>query len=361
MRPLNVGFYGPVSEPSGYGAASRAYVHAFHRAGLNLSVVDLNFGRDAVPTDALLRSLSGRKIEPDVHLLHYVFPYVARLLSLYSDKLVFMTTWETDILPEGWSTILNDVREVWVPCAHNVATFQKCLSVPVFKLPHAVEPQFETVLPSTSSVAEVRASDFVFYSIFVWSSRKYPEGIIEAFLRAFPSNLDVILVLKVLVQGRDQPLKALRELRQLTGSAARVLIIMDMWSEHQVQSLAYRGNCYVSLHRSEAWCYPLFDAACRGKPVIATAFSGPLEYLDGKYHSLVRYKTTVVDRHDVFFYPPMKWAEPDLLHASELMRRVYDNREEMAQRAGKAAEQIRRKYSLDTIGKLAKDRLEQIS
>jgi glycosyltransferase involved in cell wall biosynthesis len=357
---LKVGFYGPISQATGYGAASRAYVHALHRAGIELSVVDLNYGPEALPNDALILSLLNRKIQPDFHLVHHYAPQALRLLSLYSERLIAITTWETDMLPVEWVSIFNRVREVWVPCAYNVTVFRQSLSVPVFKWPYAVELHLEAVPGDSSGLPELRQSDFVFYAVFVWQQRKYPEGIIEAFLRAFPSSTDVILILKVLGIGPAHPRKVLKDLRQQIGSEARVSIITEMWSEQQLEALSNRGDCYVSLHRSEGWCYPLFDAACRGKPIIATGYSGPMEYLNAQDHLLVRYKITTVERDDGIFYPPMKWAKPDLTHATELMRQVYEHRQDAAQRDGQLGRELKKRYSLEAVGKLAKSRLEQI-
>ncbi len=361
-QPLRVGFYGPVSQISGYGTAARTYVHALHRAGVEVSVIDLDFfGPDLEVKDPLVHTLLDRRIEPDFHIIHYFHPQIAKVLSLYLDRVILMTTWETDILPAGWKSILNHVREVWVPCDYNISIFEKHLTVPIFKWPHAIPPRNESLNSGCVPVPEISESDFVFYSIFMWQNRKYPEGIIEAFLRAFPSDADVILVLKVVLYGTGiDPGKVLEEVRQRTRSNARVLIIQGMWSEGDMESLARRGDCYVSLHRSEGWCYPLFDAACCGKPVIATGYSGPLEYLAGMDGSLVRYKLQEVEERDQWFHPPMKWAQPDLEHATELMRYVYEHREEASSRARTAAEELKVRYSLESVGLLAVNHLSQL-
>ncbi len=110
-----------------------------------------------------------------------------------------------------------------------------------------------------------------------------------------------------------------------------------------MQSLFDRGNCYVSLHRGEAWGYPPFEAACAGLPVIATGYSGPADYLEEEFHHLVRYSLTPVTQKYVFFSPEMSWAEPDIPHAAALMRRVYDRRGEAQERAQKGGVSIARK------------------
>src|SRR5215510_1272735 len=53
----------------------------------------------------------------------------------------------------------------------------------------------------------------------------------------------------------------------------------------------------------------------------------------------------------------MHWAEPDLTHATELMRWVYANRASAREQALKATPSMQRSYSLEAVGALARERL----
>lgn len=53
----------------------------------------------------------------------------------------------------------------------------------------------------------------------------------------------------------------------------------------------------------------------------------------------------------------MRWAEPDIHHASELIRWVNDNRERSIEKAKRFAQKIKDDYSLDVIGNMARDHL----
>jgi 2-polyprenyl-3-methyl-5-hydroxy-6-metoxy-1,4-benzoquinol methylase len=91
--------------------------------------------------------------------------------------------------------------------------------------------------------------------------------------------------------------------------------------------------------------------------VIATNYAGPLDYLDPSAHWLVRYRMTTVRQRYAFYQPNMRWAEPDLQHASEGMRWVIDNRAQVRQRAAAAAAVLRDAYAQERIGAAAKARL----
>jgi ADP-heptose:LPS heptosyltransferase/2-polyprenyl-3-methyl-5-hydroxy-6-metoxy-1,4-benzoquinol methylase len=355
VTKLKVVYHGHVFDASGYGQAARAYVHAFDRAGLELSVADLS-GHPPQVQDRLVESLLDKPLLPDFHIFHGI-PSIWAQHAFRLPNAIAMTVWETDTMPTQWRNTLNHVLEVWLPCEHNVRAFESRLSKPVFKLPHAIFSPAEGSPPHDLSQLHVRPDDFVFYSIIEWQERKWPLGQITAYLRAFPEDGPHILVLKANPGARDVANATLAEARQLTGSSARVDLRCEAWTEAQIAGLQSRGDCYISLHRGEGWCYPLFDAACRGTPVVATAYSGPLEYLHEEAHQLVPYSITGVRQTYLFYHPRMHWAEPDLNDAARRLQWVYSHREIAREKASAAAAPLREHYAPEAIGELAKMRL----
>jgi glycosyltransferase involved in cell wall biosynthesis/cyclopropane fatty-acyl-phospholipid synthase-like methyltransferase len=359
MDEINLTYYGYIFDASGYGQAARAYVHALHRAGINLSVVDLNRHEKQVH-DELIEGLLNRPLTADFHLFHGIPPQWARLAFRMSNA-IGMTVWETDAMPTQWRNALSHVLEVWLPCQFNVSTFSRELRNPVFKLPHAILPtDFNGSVPEPNHFLRVGEKDFVFYSIFEWQDRKSPQGVIEAFLRAFPQPTNAVLILKANHQAAALAERALCEARQKINSEARVLLRCEAWGDAEIEALHRRGDCYVSLHRGEGWGYPLFEAARRGTPVVATNYSGPLDYLSHENHYLVRCAVSPVRQPYVYYHPRMNWAEPDFMHAAELLRAVFENRDVAKNLATQAAEKIRRDYSLEAVGRLARERLLEL-
>jgi 2-polyprenyl-3-methyl-5-hydroxy-6-metoxy-1,4-benzoquinol methylase len=355
---LNLTYYGYVFDASGYGQAARGYIHALDRAGIKISVVDLAANRPRQVRDELVETRIGRGAKADVHLFHGIPPQWARFAAGVENA-IGMTVWETDAMPAQWRDALGQVREVWLPCDYNVSVFGKSLDKAIFKLPHALLPA-KTAPARADAFTGIDAGDFVFYSIFHWQERKCPRGLIESFLRAFPEECDAALVLKVNAEAARVAASELEELRRRTGSRARVRIHSEAWPETRIEALHARGDCYVSLHRGEGWCYPLFEAAVRGTPVVATNYSGPLEYLDDDAHKLVRHDLCPVRQLYIYYHPRMRWAEPDLRHASELMRSVYRERETARAKAACAALRMREDYSLERVGEMARARIEKM-
>ena len=85
-------------------------------------------------------------------------------------------------------------------------------------------------------------------------------------------------------------------------------------------------DCYVSLHRSEGLGLTMAEAMSCGTPVIATGYSGNLDFMPEGSALLVDHD--VVDIGPGSFYPATgHWAEPDLDHAAALLRTVRDDAE----------------------------------
>jgi ADP-heptose:LPS heptosyltransferase/SAM-dependent methyltransferase len=355
VSKIALAYHGHVFDASGYGQAARGYIHALDRAGVELSVFDLS-GHQRQVRDGLVESLVGKPIHADFHLFHGIPSIWARDAFKLSNA-IGMTVWETDTMPAQWRNTLNHLLELWLPCDYNVQAFEPKLSKPVFKLPHAAVPPMGASPPQPGGRLCIRAGDFVFYSIFEWQERKCPLSHMTAYLRAFPEDGPHVFVVKSNPGARDVARSALEEARRQTGSAARVEIHCDGWSDCEIEELHHRGDCYVSLHRGEGWCYPLFEAACRGTPVVATAYSGPLEYLNDTAHQLVPYSLTSVRQPYAFYHPRMRWAEPDFNEAMRRLRWVYDNRDSAREKAQAAAAPLRERYAPEAIGELARERL----
>ena len=127
-----------------------------------------------------------------------------------------------------------------------------------------------------------------------------------------------------------------------------------------IAALHERGDCYVSLHRGEGWGYPLFEAVSRGKPAVATGYGGPVDYLNERYHWIVRHCVSFVRRPYFLYDAAMKWAEPDINHAAEGLRWSYEHQAEVRAGAQRAALPISRLYSVRRIGEMALRRLMSI-
>lgn len=358
MDTISLNYYGYVFDASGYGQAARAYIHALYRAGIKVSVVDMGSQPRQVQDD-VVASLVGQDQKADFNLFHGIPPQWAHLA--YSLRnVIAMTVWETDTMPQRWRNPLKHAIDIWLPCTFNVDVFGRDLGKQPFRLPHTIPATGLNGVPSfPHELANLgtRDDDFVFYSIFEWQDRKNPRGTIEAFLRAFPEEGPPVLVLKTNPGALAVAEHTLDAVRTTIRSRGRVLLACEAWTDAQLDALHHRGDCYVSLHKGEGWGYPLFEAACRGNPIVATGFSGPVDYLDPERHWLVRHSRASVQQNYIYYHPSMHWVEPDLAHAAEGMRWTYEQRDQVRARAQEATIALKSTFSTETVGAAAKSRL----
>jgi glycosyltransferase involved in cell wall biosynthesis len=204
------------------------------------------------------------------------------------------------------------------------------------------------------------ADRFVFLYLFDFHSyaeRKNPLGLIQAFKKAFGDQEDVELLIKC-SHSSFAP-RTLALLRQAC-SGSNIKLYDGVLAREAVYGLMAICDCYVSLHRSEGFGLTLAEAMNLGKPVIATAYSGNVDFMTSSNSFLVNYGLVEIERD----YGPYKkggiWAEPDLNHAAQLMRHVYEDQGEAATVGQRAREDVWRLLHPSAVAGIMRDRLSRV-
>jgi glycosyltransferase involved in cell wall biosynthesis len=267
--------------------------------------------------------------------------------------------WEVhDSLPEGWLPGSLMLDEVWVASDHIVEALTPFIPIPVTKVTLPVIPISAPTIPR----AELGLPDgFLFLFVFDYFStlpRKNPLGVIKAFKRAFPPGSGAKLVLKS-INGDHAPAK--RELiRGMIGDHPDVVMIDGLVPLDTKNAFVASCDCYVSLHRAEGFGLPLAEAMSLGKPVIATGYSGNLEFMTDENSYLVETGLTRIGDETAHYPSDGTWGQPDLDHAATLMRRVLEDPTEARARGARAAEDIAHRHSLRSAGESMRERLREI-
>jgi hypothetical protein len=182
--------------------------------------------------------------------------------------------------------------------------------------------------------------------------------VIEAFKMAFSPTEDVRLVIKCVNGGSDPAGFAEMESR---AQGYPIDIHAGYWSSRELRDLMGACDAYVSLHRSEGTGLTITDAMALGKPVIATSWSGNMDFMDVSNSFPVRYDLVEL-QHNVGPYRAGEvWADPSVEHAAEQMRTVFEDREEAALRGRGARREIETNYSEAKVAELVGQRLGVIS
>lgn len=212
-------------------------------------------------------------------------------------------------------------------------------------------------------------TDFNFLSVAQFGARKNLEDTVQWFCEEFRDESNVGLVLKTNVENNslydlfrlERDLKMYLESRDLGDKKCKIHILHGSLTKEQMAGLYTNDslNCFISLTRGEGFGLPLFDAASRGMPVIATGWSAHKEFLtSGKneFYDKIKYDLEDIAQETIQLYPMlfesgMKWAQCKEKSAKKQMRLMYENYKYKKSRAVNRAKEIKDSYSEDLMHK----------
>lgn len=220
---------------------------------------------------------------------------------------VAITMFETDQLPTGWARLLNECASVVLPAAWLVDVYRRAgVRVPLAVVPLGIRETYQFITRPAGR------RPFTFLTVATSGLRKGWDVAIRAFCRAFGSDPDYRLIVKV----RDRPLDP-------GPLPATIELLAADLSDEEMAGLYGQVDVAVFAARGEGFGLPAREAAATGLPVIATAWSG---LADGIAHwgiPLGFSMTTAWPNHpDPILHRCGRWAEPDETQLVGLMREV---------------------------------------
>jgi glycosyltransferase involved in cell wall biosynthesis len=267
--------------------------------------------------------------------------------------------WEVERFPALFSSAAGLVDEVWTCSGHSARAIRAAVDVPVPTVPL---PVVERPVPRRSRRdLGVPGDGFTFllcFDFFSVAERKNPAGLVEAFTRAFRPGEGPRLVIKSINGGAALP--ELERLRLAVADRADITVIDRYLDPGDHRALIAACDAYVSLHRAEGFGYTMAEAMLAGKPVVATGYSGNLEFMDERNSYLVGHGMVAIPPGCDPYPPGSLWAEPDLDEAAALMRRVVDDPAGARAVAERARHDIRRFHGAEARAPLLAARLAAI-
>jgi glycosyltransferase involved in cell wall biosynthesis len=347
---------------TGLAEAARRSASALIDAGVPVSIVDYPVpdvprSEDRAP-EWMWRLPSGRASHTELWYLN-----VNELGVVADDELrppgndryiVSSWFWELPMLAAAFVDQVDRVDEIWAGSKYTADSFRGYTRKPVHVMPCVVEPKPSPFL--TRSDLDLPEDACLFLYSFDANStlaRKNPWGAIRAFRRAFGAaerRGPARLVIKSINLAR-MPLAQAELIREIR-SADGILIDEDL-SADEMHALISLCDVYVSLHRSEGFGLGMAEAMYLGKPVVATAFSGNMDYMTETNSCLVGYRLRAIDAAEHRYFAGMAtvyetgqlWAEPDIEQAAQWMRRLFENPAERRRIGATASDVIRQHYN----------------
>lgn len=354
------GFLGHVL---GVGAAARGYARALAAAGVEVCTLTTGLPSSDGGSDYGRESYESRPPNDDLD---------AELICINADDLpwfmdrfggvlsdaprIGVWAWETDRIPARFDRPYRMLDEIWVYSRFTAENVGARSPIPVIALPPAVPT------PSDRPPLRLGVPDgFLYLFMFDYHSsikRKNPVGLIEAFTRAFADGEGPRLLIKTF-NAPKRPIEE-EQLLWAIGDRSDIYIVDASLTAAERDAVLAACDCYVSLHRSEGFGLTLAEAMALSKPVIGTAYSGNLDFMNDRNSFLVKYELARVGRDAQTYPADGAWAEPDLDHAAALLRRVHDNPDAAARVGARAREDIARILSEQATGERMRGRLQEL-
>jgi glycosyltransferase involved in cell wall biosynthesis len=338
-RPFGFDVYGLFGIPSGLGIAAGNTLTALRASGRPVEAWDVTADATVVPESGEPGSLP----RLGVNLFHVNPDWIRNMLAQPANpplrcagKInVCVPFWELPRVSADWLELLRGMDLVLAPTRFVLdALVDSGLDTRVVHYPQAV------FLPDGVAADRARfgipAGAIAFAMSLAplsFAERKNPWAAVEAFTRAFGPGDDACLVVRVHVQpgGAERAEALLEPLRDLAARDPRVVLVEGDLAYADVLSLYASCDAYVSLHRAEGLGLGMMEAMSLGRAVVATGWSGNMDFMSGSNSLLVSYTLVPADLPPDTAYGQdvaaggVMWAEPDADAAARHMRALYED------------------------------------
>jgi glycosyltransferase involved in cell wall biosynthesis len=255
-------------------------------------------------------------------------------------RTIIYTMWESDTIDLFWVKQLNMAAMVIVPSQWAIDCFRRCgVTVPMVKIPLGHDPMIfhpNNKLPEVCTFGSAAA-------LGSGGIRKNTGKIIEIFQKAFPTEKDVKLKLKVTPHC---PLPS--------SPDSRVEINRNFLPPHDLAEWCRSLDVFINMSYAEGFGLHLLETMACGRPIISTKYSAVTEYFDESVgwvtnHEIISAKGAAYTGF---------WANPIESSVIDNLRHVYNNRYLVAEKGERAfikARQFTWKETGTTLVKLLLD------
>ncbi|WP_230412956.1 glycosyltransferase family 4 protein [Paraburkholderia antibiotica] len=366
QRPFGVNIVGFPQGVLGLGEDARMAAQAFQLGDTDVALI--NAPMSGPPRiDTSVNHLLRDDLQYQVSLFCLPPPEMVRLTLEGGRRLIEMDTyrigawpWELPHWPSAFGSTHEFVDEIWAQSRFVEAVYARLGRTRVRHMPMAV------VIPTPQAIDRRRyglpENDFLFYLMFdgnSWLTRKNPVAGIQAFKQAFAQETPGVgLVIKAMNVRNDDP--TWRQVLELAAADSRIHIVSERLNRQDTIDFMACCDAYISLHRSEGFGRVIAEAMALGQPVVATNFSGNVDFCDEQTAFLVDGELVPLRAGDYLFHEGQYWCDPDVNLAASQIARLFGDvalRERVAQ-AGR--ERIERDYSMAAVARAYAQRLDEI-
>jgi glycosyltransferase involved in cell wall biosynthesis len=267
--------------------------------------------------------------------------------ELKTARVINYTMWETTEIPRKDIDEINRSSSlVYVPCRQNAESYRECgAQTPIKVLHHGISSDRFPYIQRTQSDV------FTFGTYGALSPRKGIDVLIRAFQDEFSSREPVRLLLK-----------STGPLPEWDLGDANIHTVTRFTGPRDLLGLLRQMDAFVLPSRGEGFGLTGLEAMATGLPLIATNWSGPVEYLDPADSYPLSYElvdAVGIEVLGVRYFG--QWAEPNYEHLRSLMRWIYEHPAEAREKGRLASLRVIKEWTWDRVARQFCHELDELA
>jgi glycosyltransferase involved in cell wall biosynthesis len=363
----SIALIGYITAETGVGESARGIVRAIESGEGKLDIFDIR-GHYARAEDSEYASKVSLKIGKNKNYKTCILCVNADQVEVtiksepgnihgLSDRKIAYWYWETEKLPLNYVHASKHFDQIWVATSFVKKAFiDSGIRCPVNVIPPALSALPERYYDGTHFNLDNYGGRPILLSVFDATSflgRKNPIAAIRT-VQGLQTKTSIrpLLVLKTTnLEPKDEIY-----LKSICPDV-EILILNRYLTKNETLSLIKISNCFISLHRAEGLGLSLIDAMRIGTPLLATDYSGPIDFASQENAWMVPWKYTNATIEDgPYFGSP--WADPIEEKATDMLIEILSNVELRNKKSDKAKVDIEEHFSKQKISKLIDDALK---
>ncbi len=232
--------------------------------------------------------------------------------------------WEDSLVRPDWIADFNDHLDAVLAPSHYVGQVlvDSGLTIPYHVIGVGVEDRFFQTRPRPAVGRGHRP--FTFLNIGSGFPRKGVDVLLEAYFTEFTVSDNVQLVVKTFPNPHNDVAAQIEAWRNKCANPPACYHIDRDLTPDAVNQLYAEADCLAYPTRAEGFGLPIAEAMACKMPVIATGYSGHMDFCSHDTAFLVDYALVPSRSHLVV--PGALWAEPKIDHLRKQMRYVFEHR-----------------------------------
>ena len=222
--------------------------------------------------------------------------------------------------------------------------------------------------PNKSSILNDVKEEFCFLYTGHWlpgaigEDRKNTGLMIKTFLETFntPSKKKPALILKTnhvnySLLDREEIIRKINDIKQqVKGNLPNIYLLHGELTDNEMNEINNdpRVKSFISFTKGEGFGRPLLEAAITGKPVIATNWSGHIDFLHSDYNILIggELKNVHHSAANQFLLKESQWFNINTDIASRAIKDVFNHYKKYIGKSRKQTQYIKDNFSFDKMG-----------